>query len=81
MQNTPLHISAKSEKLKNVKALLYAGTNPNLQDAEGKTALHYAAMNGGDNTIQALLAAGADPTIRDDAGNTYEAYLPRENED
>ncbi len=53
-----------------VKALLDAGANPNLKNAQGTTALEYALFSGSAESVRLLLAAGARATEKPrEAGN------------
>jgi ankyrin repeat protein len=51
-----------------VKSLLAAGTNPNVQDAEGSTALDYAVAFGDKGLVARLIGIKADPNLRDNMG-------------
>lgn len=55
-------------------ALIAAGANPNVADAEGTTALMHAAMNGRDQVFDALLDAGADYYVVDRTGRSALRY-------
>lgn len=56
---TPLIVSAQTNAIPNMKALLAAGANPNARDHQGKTALAYAFSDG---EAKGLLAKyGATP--------------------
>ncbi len=67
----PLHRAvAGKEPASRVAALLDAGANPRVRNADGDTPLHLAAP-GGDSTVISLLAgAGADWKARNDQGGT-----------
>ena len=51
-----------------VRALLAAGANVKVADADGVTLVMRAAATGNAETVRLLLAAGADPTARDRHG-------------
>ncbi len=50
------------------RVLLEAGADPDIRDAEGKTALFWAASQGFTPTVQLLLEAGANPDLPDLTG-------------
>ena len=78
--NTPLHYAVEKRNVENINALLEAGADPTIKDAQGKlpnlnvqdekgnTPLHYAVEKRNVENINALLEAGADPTIKDAQG-------------
>lgn len=73
-ETTPLTEAAWNDNTKEVRALLSAGSDPNVIEAEGGwTALMYAAENGNKEMVQELLKAGADPELREN--NTGETAL------
>ena len=55
----------------NVRALVAAGADPNLESGTGEEGLPLcgAACWGHDATVRVLLAAGADPNLREDNGH------------
>ena len=53
---------------KQVKQLLYIGTNPDVRDMEGNTPLHHAIQNERDEIAQLLISAGATPDIQNNKG-------------
>jgi len=70
-ERTLLHHDANHGHGSKVQLLLRHGADPNVKDANGKTALHLIAARGvGRSAIQALVKAGADVNVRDDEGNT-----------
>ena len=65
-QLTPLHVSRDTD---DVRTLLNAGADPNVQDWIGRTPLHLAVVGYKDPAIiTALLEAGADPDVKDQEG-------------
>lgn len=85
---TPLIAAAGTAQLKTVTLLLEAGTNPNLQDSEGRTALIAAIAEGGCSRVdpaceerhevmKLLLKHGARTHIRDRSGKAALDYADR----
>ena len=67
----PLHRAVLGEGAKSrVGALLEAGANPHVRDAEGNTPLHLAAPEDDTAVISLLVNAGADWSTRNDKGET-----------
>jgi len=60
-----LHEAARCGNSTDAKILLELGTNPNFQDALGRTALCHAATNEHTKVVQVLLEHGANPNIQD----------------
>ncbi len=68
---TLLHHDANHGHGKRVQLLLGHGADPNIKDAEGRTALHLVSARGvGAETIRALVEAGALVDARDDQDRT-----------
>lgn len=68
---TLLHHDANHGHGRRVRLLLDLGAEPDIEDAEGRTALHLLCARGtGAEAIRALAAAGADLNARDHAGRT-----------
>ena len=62
-QFTPLHVT---RNIAEVRGLIEAGADPNVQDRFGRTPLHHAVMQFKDpEIVTALLEAGADPDVQD----------------
>ena len=62
---TPLHIASRSGGAAIVKALLKAGSDPNVATASGATALHLAAASGSAEAVTALLDHKADVNAKE----------------
>ncbi|HEY7393821.1 MAG TPA: ankyrin repeat domain-containing protein [Gemmatimonadaceae bacterium] len=62
---TPLHVAAKSGSGPVVKALLKAGSDPNLMTASGASPLHLAAEAGDPDAVNALIDAKANVNARE----------------
>jgi ankyrin repeat protein len=62
---TPLHIAGKSGSGAVVRALLKAGSDPNVATTSGATALHFAAASGSVDAVNALLDKKADLNARE----------------
>ncbi|MCY3773734.1 MAG: ankyrin repeat domain-containing protein [Gemmatimonadetes bacterium] len=68
---TLLHHDANHGDGGRVRLLLNLGADPNIQDAEDRTALHLVCARGvGSETIRDLVEAGADLNVRDHEGRT-----------
>jgi ankyrin repeat protein len=68
---TPLGWAAQIDRPLAVELLIRAGADPNLADAQGRTALHLvfdSAKQVSVPVIEAILRAGADPDLLDHAG-------------
>jgi len=57
--------AAKQGDLSTVRAVLAAGTAPDLRDKDGRTPLHWAALGGHTEVVQLLLGAGAEVDARE----------------
>ncbi len=68
----PLHLAAaRADGTEFIAALLAAGADPDLRDADGRSALQHAASNAADElSLAVLLEAGASHDIADGAGLT-----------
>ncbi len=69
-QDVPLINEIINENWTQVKALIAAGADPNIQDNNGSTALKMAAGSGHTEAVKALIAAGAYPNIQNNYGWT-----------
>ena len=67
---TSLHYAAGDSNAREVRRLLEAGADANLQDANGWSPLHFACQASSATCADALLRAGADVTLKDSYGNT-----------
>ncbi len=68
---TLLHHDANHGYGRRVRLLLGLGADPDIQDAEGRTALHRVSARGvGVETIRALVEAGTDVDARDHEDRT-----------
>jgi ankyrin repeat protein len=70
-----LHYATSSET---VAALLKAGADVNVADANGTTVLMRAAFHGHVDVVKALLAAGASPSVRQQKSRDKKAHTARE---
>ena len=67
--NVALLQASVDGRIKNVKALLHEGSDPNTADAKGKTALHLAADKGHEEIVKRLLdCEQTNPTAVDQEG-------------
>lgn len=66
----PIHRAARTGDLELVKSRVTTGSDPDLQDDQGRRPLHYAADGGHVEVARWLISVGADPAARDDQGNT-----------
>jgi hypothetical protein len=68
----PLHIAVEAGAVENVRALLAAGANANVQDQDGVTPFNLSqSYHGLSDIAEALRGAGADPRILDKHGKNY----------
>ncbi|MCY4647133.1 MAG: ankyrin repeat domain-containing protein, partial [Gammaproteobacteria bacterium] len=63
---TPLHLAAETGALDVVTALVGAGADLSVRDADEYTPLHRAVARGELETVEVLLSAGADPSAEAD---------------
>jgi ankyrin repeat protein len=63
-----LHAAAANGDAAEIKRLIAAGEQPNIQDASSRTPLHVAAFRKQHAAARALLKLGANPNARDDHG-------------
>jgi ankyrin repeat protein len=75
LKESPLHAAADRGYVNNVKALLNAQGNCDLQRTDGSTALHLAATHGHTDVVALLLARGAFVNTRNDYRATNETPL------
>lgn len=64
-----IHAATATGNARMVEALLRAGANPDLAQADGFTPLHSAAHNGNAAIAGLLLLFGADPRLQSDSGH------------
>ena len=76
---TALVLASKSNTslLANIKLLVGAGADLNLQSVWGNTALIWAAREGDSEIAQALINAGADPDLQNERGYTALIWAAR----
>lgn len=78
---TPLHHAAARGHAGIADLLLMHAANPNLRDANGRTALHASCLQWvafhEDSVVELLLDHGADPRLRDLAGVRPREHLAR----
>lgn len=70
LQSTPLHWSTRQGHLEATVALIRAGGDPSLRDAEGCGCLHLAAQFGHTAVVAYLVARGVPPDAPDAGGMT-----------
>lgn len=70
LQSTPLQWASRQGHLEAVVALVRAGADPALRDAEGCASLHLAAQFGHTAVVAYLVARGVPPDVPDAAGMT-----------
>jgi uncharacterized protein len=70
MDNTLLHIAARSGTVDDIRILVSCGTRINTPGDLGNTPLHEAALKGRLDSITELLRLGADPNLRNEFGQT-----------
>ena len=66
LDDTLLHLAARTGALADVEALVVAGARVNVIGDFGNTPLHLAAMGGHVEVVMRLLSLGADPTIKNE---------------
>ncbi|MFT5103807.1 MAG: ankyrin repeat protein [Candidatus Latescibacterota bacterium] len=66
---TPIMAATVKNNETIVDVLIAHGADPNIQDANGKTALLYCSTFGLNSIAEKLLIAGANPNLKDKAGN------------
>ena len=64
-----LRFAAQRGNLRELRALLAVGVDPNEQDGQGQTAAHLAAREGRKKVLCELAANGADFSIEDESGS------------
>lgn len=67
---TDLHFAAQAGDLSEVKRLVAAGADVNVQDENGNTPLKYASAEPNPEVLRMLIALGASPHIPDRRGFT-----------
>jgi cytohesin len=65
LQKTALHIATEEGNLAAMRALIAAGANRDVHDANGFTPLHIAVTKGYSEAVNILIAAGADINAQD----------------
>jgi uncharacterized protein len=70
VDDTLLHLVARTGQLDEVADLIECGANPNQAGDLGNTPLHQAAMMGRAGAVQLLLRAGANVSIKNEFGQT-----------
>ena len=71
---TPLHLSARHDRVKVVKLLLLHGADPQAREGGGWTPVHRAAAEGHADIVRVLLANGAETDAANDQGDTPLEY-------
>lgn len=70
VDDTILHIAARTGAVEDMKVLIDAGANVNAVGDMGHTPLHQAAMRGQVESVRLLLRSGAGPDIKNEYGQT-----------
>jgi uncharacterized protein len=70
LDNTLLHIAARTGTVDDIRTLVSSGTRINTPGDLGNTLLHEAALRGRLDSITELLQLGADPNLRNEFGQT-----------
>lgn len=80
---SPLYLAAVHGHLDIIQALVSAGADVDIKNAEGWTPLHYAAHYAAPGMVQTLLNAGADPNVQgpDDSTALHWAMRHRNPQD
>ena len=77
LRRQPIHEAATAGDLERVQQRVMTGSDPDLQDEQGRRALHYAAAAGHLEVCQWLLSVGADPAGADQRGQTPKGVAAR----
>ena len=64
----PLHMAARFDQQRCIRALVQCGADINARSSDGETPLYRASNLGHLNAVKELLALGADATIRNNKG-------------
>jgi ankyrin repeat protein len=67
---TPLMAAVVKGHIEITKALIGAGADPNLTDANGATALHYAVLFNNQELVSLLMDANASAFMKNDGGQS-----------
>jgi ankyrin repeat protein len=70
VDDTLLHLAARSGAVGDLEVLVESGARVNVLGDLGNTPLHQAAMNGQLSSIRKLLELGADAKLRNEFGQT-----------
>lgn len=70
VDDTLLHIAARTGDVESIEVLIDAGADVNIVGDLGNTPLHAAALRGQINSVKILLRRGANPSIKNEFGET-----------
>ena len=77
---TPLMAAAVKGHIEIAKALVEAGADPNLTDANGATALHYAVLFNNQELATVLMDANASAFMKNDSGQSPLGFAKMHND-
>jgi uncharacterized protein len=70
VDDTLLHLAARTGAVEDIEVLVSSGARVNVAGDPGNTPLHQAAMSGQAGSVRKLLQHGADPNLRNEYRQT-----------